>query len=59
MKKLLLWNNSSARNEASASSSATDENEHSLHVAQDLIAGFGAGFVATALGFPLDLIKTR
>lgn len=28
-------------------------------VYHDMIAGFGAGFVATAVGFPLDVIKTR
>lgn len=26
---------------------------------EDVVAGFGAGFVATAVGFPLDVLKTR
>ena len=29
------------------------------HVAEDMVAGFCGGFCGVALGFPLDVIKTR
>lgn len=52
MTKVLLWGRSKRDDENDAS-----KNYHRL--VENMAAGFGAGFIATGLGFPLDLIKTR
>lgn len=52
MTKVLLWGRSKRDDENDAR-----KNYHRL--VENMAAGFGAGFIATGLGFPLDLIKTR
>ena len=53
MTKFLRWGRSKQDDDDN------DNNKKYHQLAENMVAGFGAGFVATGLGFPLDVIKTR
>lgn len=54
MNRLLIWNNNNEE-----ARKRREEERKKYRVYQDMVAGFGAAFIGTGLGFPLDLIKTR